>query len=172
MFTGPDLTSLTKASTIKTAIEPAFTPSGKLSFSGAGTYGQRIYVDGKPISPDGIFSSSPTFCNHPDGVIAIFAAGSGKQSDLVRTGETGGQLMRLTAGQGINSSPACSPDGRLVAFFSTRTTGEGPGLYIMRVDGRRPKRVATLVGSSLKWDPRPPPPAAATPAAATPAAAK
>lgn len=167
VFTGSDFSSLTQASKIKTAIEPTFTPDGKLAYSGAGAYGQRIYVGEKAITPPGIFASSPTFCNHPDGVIAIFAAGAGKNTDLVRTGEQGGQLVRLTAGQGINSAPACSPDGRLVAFFSTRKTGEGPGLYIMRVDGRRPKRVSTFVGTSLRWEPRPTPPAAATTTAAT-----
>ena len=167
VFTGGDFASLTQASTIQTAIEPTFSPSGKLAFSGAGSYGQRIYVGGKAISPASVFATSPTFCNHPDGVIAIFAAGSGKATDLVRTGEQGGQLVRLTAGQGSNSSPACSPDGRLVAFFSTRTTGEGPGLYVMRVDGRRPKRVSTLLGSGLEWARKPAP--AATQATPVPA---
>lgn len=160
VFTGSDFASLAQASTINTAIEPTFTPSGKLAFSGAAGFGQRIYVADKAISPAGITASSPTFCNHPDGAIAIFAASAGKNTDLVRTGEQGGQAVRLTAGQGSNTSPACSPDGRLVAFFSTRTSGEGPGLYIMRVDGRRPKRVSTLLGSALRWDPRPPPPSA------------
>ena len=66
------------------------------------------------------------------------------------------QRGRLTQNQGRNGYPACSPDGRLVAFFSTRTSGEGPGLYVMRLDGGRPKRISTLVGDSLRWDPLPP----------------
>lgn len=163
VFTGADLGSLRKASDVKRAIDPTFTPGGKVAYSGAGATGQRIYVGDKPITPEGVFAVSPTFCNHPDGVFLIFAAGAGKNTDLVRTGEQGGPLFRLTAGQGSNGHPACSPDGRLVAFFSTRTTGEGPGLYIMRVDGRRPKRVSTLLGSSLEWAPLPPPPARAAP---------
>lgn len=169
VFLGPDFAGLKPASPVTTAIEPAFTPSGKLAFAGAGQFGQRIYVDGKPISPPGVFASSPTFCNHPDGVKAVFAAGAGKTTDLVVTGESGGGLARLTQNQGGNSAPACSPDGRLVAFFSTRTSNEGPGLYIMRVDGLRPKRVSTLVGDTLHWDPLPPAPAPA-PAKSTPAA--
>ncbi len=39
-----------------------------------------------------------------------------------------------------------------MAFFSTRTSGEGPGLYIMRLDGGHPKRVSTLLGDTLRWD--------------------
>jgi TolB protein len=158
VFIGSDFASLRRASEVKRAIEPTFTPAGKLAYSGAGATGQRIYVGDAPITPEGVFATSPTFCNHPDGAFVIFAAGAGKNTDLVRTGEKGGPLARLTAGQGSNGYPACSPDGRLVAFFSTRTTGEGPGLYIMRTDGRRPKRVSTLLGSALQWAPLPPPP--------------
>lgn len=157
VFTGADFTNLQPASEIGMALQPTFTPSGKLAFVGEGRYGQRVFVDGKAISPDGLMASAPTFCDHPDGTRAVFAVGVGKNTDLVATGENGGQLGRLTQNQGRNSYPACSPDGRLVAFFSTRTGDEGPGLYIMRVDGGRPKRVSTLLGDSLRWDPLPPP---------------
>lgn len=156
VFSGPDLQSIKPASEVGMALHPTFTPGGRLAFSGEGRYGQRIFVDGKAISPDGLFASSPTFCNHPDGVKAVFAVGVGKNTDLVVTGETGGGLGRLTQGQGSNGYPACSPDGRLIAFFSTRTSGEGPGLYIMRTDGQRPRRVSNLLGDSLRWDALPP----------------
>ena len=86
----------------------------------------------------------------------MFAVGVGQDADLVSTGERGGGLSRLTQNQGRNSYPACSPDGRLIAFFSTRTSGQGPGLYIMRIDGMRPKRISTLLGDSLRWDALPP----------------
>lgn len=164
VFQGPDFDHLTAASENPTAIHPVFTPSGQLAFSGAGEGGraQRIYVNGKAISPDGFFASSPTFCNHPEGVRAIFSVGVGKDTDLVATGERGGPLVRLTQNQGRNGYPACSPDGRLIAFFSTRTSGEGPGLYIMRIDGMRPKRISMMLGDSLRWDALPQA-AAATP---------
>ncbi len=156
VYTGPSFAELKEASSIGMALRPGFTPTGKLAFAGEGKFGQRVYVDGKPISPDGIFASAPTFCRHPDGIKAVFAVGVGKNTDLVATGETGGQLVRLTQNAGSNGYPACSPDGRLVAFFSTRTGGEGPGLYVMRLDGGRPKRVSTLTGDSLRWDRLPP----------------
>lgn len=156
VFLGPDFAGLKPASTVGLALHPTFTPSGKLAFSGEGKFGQRVYVDDKPITPEGIFASSPVFCNHPDGVRTVFAVGVGQDSDLVSTGERGGGLVRLTQSQGRNSYPACSPDGRLIAFFSTRTSGQGPGLYIMRIDGARPKRISTLLGDSLRWDALPP----------------
>jgi TolB protein len=156
LFLGPDFEHLAPATEVGMALRPTFTPSGKLAFSGEGRWGQRIYVDGKPISPEGLFASAPAFCNHPDGVRAVYAVGVGKDTDLVSTNERGGDMVRLTQNQGRNGYPACSPDGRMLAFFSTRTSGEGPGLYIMRIDGGRPKRVSTLVGDSLRWDPLPP----------------
>jgi len=155
VFSGPDFASLAPASEVGMALRPTFTPSGKLAYSGEGRFGQRIYVEDKPISPDGLFASAPTFCNHPDGVRAVYAVGVGKDTDLVSTDERGRGMVRLTQGQGRNGYPSCSPDGRLVAFFSTRTSGEGPGLYIMRLDGGRAKRISTLVGDSLRWDPLP-----------------
>jgi TolB protein len=156
VFVGPEPMSIAPASEIGMAMHPAFSPSGKLAFSGEGKYGQRIYVDGKAASPEGLNASAPVFCNHPDGVKLVYQVGVGKNTDLVSSGETGGGLSRLTQNQGRNSYPACSPDGRLVAFFSTRTGGEGPGLYVMRVDGGRPKRVSSLLGDSLRWDALPP----------------
>jgi TolB protein len=152
VFLGPDFAALRPASEVGMALHPTFTPGGKLAFAGEGRRGQRIYVDGQPVTPDGLFASSPVFCNHPDGVRLIFSVGVGKDTDLVATGEKGGPLSRLTQGQGRNGYPACSPDGRLVAFFSTRSSGEGPGLYLMRVDGGRPKRISPLLGDSLRWD--------------------
>ena len=155
LFAGPDFTSLTPVTDVGMALRPSFSPSGKIGFSGERHWGQRIYVDGKPVSPDGLFASSPTFCNHPDGIRVVYAVGVGKDTDLVSTDERGGGMIRLTQGQGRNGYPACSPDGRLVAFFSTRTSGEGPGLYVMRLDGGRAKRVSTLLGDSLRWEPLP-----------------
>ncbi len=180
IFEGPSLDALKQASPIGMALRPAYSPSGKLAFAGEGKFGQRIWVDGKPISPDGLFASSPTFCRNPDGVRVVYAVGVGKNLDLVASGEAGGGTYRLTQNQGSNGYPACSPDGRLVAFFSTRKSGEGPGLYVMRLDGGRPKRVSTLLGDSLRWEvlppgrgkelaaPRQPPPPAATPTAPAP----
>jgi TolB protein len=151
LFRGPDLFHLKPASPVGMAMHPAFSPTGKLAFSGEGKWSQRIHVDGKPVSPDGLSASAPVFCRHPNGIRLIYMVGVGKNTDLVATGESGGQMIRLTQNMGRNGYPACSPDGRLIAFFSTRTSREGPGLYIMRIDGLRAKRVSTLVGDTLRW---------------------
>lgn len=154
LYTGPDLSHLSAASPNNVALQPAFSSTGSLAFSGAGRFSQQIHVDGKPISPAGLHASSPTFCRHPDGIRVIYAVGAGRATDLVSATPNGGGTLRLTVGAGQNNYPACSPDGRIVAFFSTRSAA--PGLYVMRIDGRRPKRVSTLVGDSLQWAPLPP----------------
>jgi len=151
IFRGPDLFNLKKAADADLALEPVWSPTGKLGYAAAGQFSQQIFVEGKAVSPAGLSAASPTFCRHPDGIRLIYMAGWNDNFDLLSTGETGGGSLRITAGRGRNTYPACSPDGRLVAFFSTRTTGEGPGLYIMRVDGRRPKKISTLMGEDLTW---------------------
>jgi TolB protein len=150
LFHGPDLEHLEEASDNELAMHPVWSPNDKLAFVGATKWGQRVFVDQKAISPAGLQASAPVFCRHPDGVRALYTVGINKATDIVASGENGGSLVRLTEG-GTSRYPACSPDGRMVAFFSTRKSGEGPGLYIMRIDGTRPKRVSTLVGDSLRW---------------------
>lgn len=150
MFTGPDLDHLRVASSNDLAMHPTWSPNGKLGFVGETKTGTHVFVDGKPISPSGLMASAPVFCRHPDGVRAVYTVGVGKKRDIVTSGEQGGSMLRLTTG-GTSRHPACSPDGRLIAFFSTGAGGEGPGLYIMHLDGSRAKRISTLLGESLRW---------------------
>ena len=132
------------------AMHPAWSPTGKLAYAAAGKWGQRIHVDGKAVTPTGLNATAPTFCRHPNGIRLVYMVWLGERADLVAMGETGGGAYRLTNGMGRNSYPACSPDGRLVAFFSTRKTGEGPGLYIMRIDGRRKYLIPLLEWADVK----------------------
>ncbi len=150
LFKGPDLDRLEVAVDNELAMHPAWSPNGRLAYVGDTRWGTRVYVDQRPVSPSGLMASAPVFCRHPNGVRTLFTVGSGKTTDIVSTGENGGGILRLTRG-GASRYPACSPDGRLVAFFSTGGLAEGPGLYIMRIDGSRAKRISSLVGDSLRW---------------------
>src|SRR6185369_1533629 len=95
--------------------------------------GQRVFVDGKAISPAGFNASAPVFCDTPNGLVVVFTVGVGNGADLVSTDARGGSITRITQNQGANSYFACSPDGRLLAFFSTRKSDKGPGLYIVPI---------------------------------------
>jgi TolB protein len=71
---------------------------------------------------------------------------------LIATDTSGGGVRRLTQGHGSNAYPACSPDGRLVAFFSTGANGKSPGLYVLPISN--PSRIRKLAddhGDALAW---------------------
>lgn len=153
LFQGPrDLSRLAPVSDLPLAMHPTYAPSGKLAWVGTAKATPRVYVGGRAVSPAGVPAAAPTFCDHPDGVRMVYAVGVRERSDLVAASQTGKDAVRLTKSAGRNIFPACSPDGRVVAFFSTRRSGRGPGLYLARVDGRRPPlKIASVVGDSMSW---------------------
>jgi TolB protein len=136
------------------ANHPVFGPLGKIAYV-AGTPVQRIYVDGKPISPPGFMASAPVFCDTPQGLLVVYTVGVGSGADIIATDTHGGSLRRLTQHEGANTYAACSPDGRLISFFSTGKRGHGAGLFIMPI--QRPwlaKKISNEVGEALKWEAR------------------
>jgi TolB protein len=159
-----DLTNLKALVTPSLTNHPVFGPLGKMAYV-AGSPVQRIYVDGKPISPSGFMASAPVFCDTPQGLLLLYTVGVGANADVIASDTTGGGIRRLTQHEGANTYAACSPDGRLVAFFSTgkRKRGEGAtsrdqeagaGLFVMPI--ARPwlaKKISTEVGESLRWEP-------------------
>ncbi|HEY3493534.1 MAG TPA: tolB protein [Polyangiaceae bacterium] len=147
-----DGSGMNKASTTDLAVHPVWSPSGKLAWVGgdANHGSQRIYVDGKPASPAGFPATSPTFCDTEDGVRLVYSvAVGGGRYDLVWGDELGRGTSRLTQGQGSNTYPACSPDGRLLAFFSTRK--DQPGMYMMSLKRFTTLQVTSKPGESLRW---------------------
>ena len=147
-----DKGSLNPAPSPPFANHPVFGPLGKVALVG-GSPVQRIYVDGKPISPAGFMASAPVFCDAPDGLLVVYTVGVGAGADIIATDTNGGGLRRLTQHEGANTYPACSPDGRLVSFFSTGKKGHGAGLFVMPI--QRPwlaKKISSEVGEALRWE--------------------
>lgn len=147
-----DGTSFNKVSSSEIATSPVFSPSGKLAWiaGGAQQGTQRVYVNGKPVSPNGFTAASPTFCDTELGIRLVYAVAVGNgRMDLVMSDEHGRDMARLTQGPGSNLAPACSPDGRLLAFFSTRKSG--PGLYLLNLKRFTSVRVTPELGESLSW---------------------
>ncbi len=154
-----DGTNMVKASTTDFAAHPVFSPSGKLAWVGgnADQGSQRIYVEGKAVSPNGFSASAPTFCDTEDGVRMVYSVSvGGDRRDLIMSDEQGRGMSRLTQSQGSNTYPACSPDGRLLAFFSTRN--QQAGMYMMSLKRFTTLQVTSKVGESLRWAPLPPVP--------------
>jgi TolB protein len=152
----PDGSEMKKASTTELATHPVFSPSGKLAWIGGDAKhgSQRVYVEGKAVSPAGFGAAAPTFCDTEDGVRLVYSVSvGGDRQDLVMAGEQGGGSSRLTQDQGSNTYPACSTDGRLLAFFSTRK--QQPGLYMMSLKRFTTLQVSSQTGESLRWAPLP-----------------
>jgi TolB protein len=158
----PDGSGMTKVSHTALSTHPVFSPTGKLAWVGGngkskGT--QRIYVEDKPISPAGFTAGAPTFCDTEDGLRVVYSVSvAGNRQDLVMSDAKGHGISRLTQNQGSNTAPACSSDGRLIAFFSTR---KKPGTYFMSIKRWRTVNLNGQVGESLRWEPLPPPTGAA-----------
>jgi TolB protein len=147
-----DGTGMKKVSNTLVSVRPVFSPSGKLAWVGgaaeSGT--QRVYLDGKPVSPSGFSASSPSFCDTEDGIRLVFSVSiGGGRSDLVWTTENGKGIARLTQNSGSNTSPACSPDGRLLAYFSERK--QEAGLYIKSLKSFTSQKITGRLGQSLHW---------------------
>ncbi len=149
------------------ANHPVFGPGDRVAYVG-GTPVQRIMIGERPVSPPGFMASAPVFCDTPQGLLIVYTVGVGAGADIIATDTGGGGLKRLTQHEGANTYAACSPDGRLIAFFSTgkRKLGAaassprddaGAGLYVMPI--QRPwlaKKISSEVGESLRWEALPP----------------
>ena len=153
-----DGSDMKKVSKTEIAIHPVFSPSGKLAWiGGTSEHGsQRVYIDGKAVSPSGFSAASPAFCDTEDGVRLVYSVSIGNdRRDLVWSAENGKGIARLTQNAGSNTYPACSSDGRLLAFFSTRR-GE-QGLYVKSLKSFTVQKISGRTGESLRWAPLPPP---------------
>ena len=161
----PDGSGMKKVSTTQLSTHPAFSPSGKLAWIGGDPNkrgSQRVYVDNKAVSPAGFTAAAPTFCDTEDGIRLVYSvAVYGDKQDLVMSNEKGQGIARLTRNMGTNKYPACSPDGRLIAFFSNRN--KKPGVYFLSLKRWRTIKLNSQFGSALRWEALPPPPKGAAP---------
>jgi TolB protein len=166
LWTGPR-DRLQPMATPPLANHPVYGPMDKVAYV-AGTPVQRVYMGDRAVSPPGFMASAPVFCDTPQGLLLVFTVGVGSGADIIATDTSGAGVRRLTQHEGANTYAACSPDGRLVAFFSTgkRKLGaggsgghddSGAGLFIMPI--QRPwlaKKISSEVGESLRWEALPP----------------
>ena len=142
-----DGSGLTKVTNGGLNTHPAFGPGGQLAYVSNQGGNPQIFVDGKRVSFRGTYNMAPVFCNDPEGQKILFMGRDGATWDIFSADVGGGNMKRLTQDQGSNTYPACSPDGRMVAFFSTRG-----GLFLSNPQGQNQQKIANVTGESLRWE--------------------
>jgi TolB protein len=135
-------------------ISPTWSPSGtQIAFTSDRSGSPQIYI----IGADGLglskktsesYCDKPTWSPPPFNEIA-YASRNGPGYDVKVLDLATGQVRQLTFGEGTNESPAFSPNGRHVAFMSTRM-GKAQ-VFTMARDGKDVKQI-TKAGNNEKPD--------------------
>jgi len=144
----PDGSGLQKVTQGGLNTHPSFGSGGELAYVSNAGGNPQIYVNGKRASWSGTYNMAPTWCNDPEGTRLVYMGRAGSSWDIFSVDPGGSQasIKRLTQDQGSNTYPACSPDGRTVAFFSSRG-----GLYLMNNQGQNQQKISGVSGESLRW---------------------
>jgi TolB protein len=123
---------------------PSFSPDGKQVIYTSSVNGCcRIFLAGingmgfRPISPPGYIDAEPKINPKTGSEIAFVSNRSGPEQ-LYTMSIDGGNIERLTDGQGEASNPAWNPNGRTLAFSWTRGYMAGKfNVFLMDVASRK-----------------------------------
>jgi len=123
-------------------------PSSQQIASGSGTWGGFLaispYITATNLFFQGGIAESyadrPTWAPAPYNEIA-FAARTGRGYDIRIYEVASGETRQVTFGEGSNESPAYAPNGRHIAFTSTRK-GKSH-IFIIGRDGRGLRQITT-----------------------------
>jgi TolB protein len=135
---GSNVRRLTQHPSIDTT--PTWSPSGtQIAFTSDRSGSPQIYVIGadgtgvRRLTTAESYADRPTWSPAPFNEIA-FAARTGPGYDIKVYDLASGQTRQITFGEGSNESPAFAPNGRHLAFVSTR--GGRANVYTVGRDGR------------------------------------
>ena len=135
---GSGLRRLTNNPAIDTS--PTWSPTGtQIAFTSDRAGQPQIYIVGadglnlRRLTTTESYADRPTWAPAPFNEIA-FAARTGPGYDIKVYDLAGGVTRQITFGEGSNESPAYAPNGRHLAFTSTRTGGAQ--IFTIGRDGR------------------------------------
>jgi len=126
-------------------VTPTWSPTGaQIAFTSDRSGSPQIYIVGadglnlRRITLEESYADRPTWSPAPFNEIA-FAARTGPAYDIKIFELATGAVRQITFGQGSNESPAFAPNGRHLAFTSTRT---GPSqIFTVGRDGRNVRQL-------------------------------
>jgi TolB protein len=140
---GSSVRRVTQHPTIDTT--PTWSPSGEqIAFTSDRSGSPQIYLmsaDGgnvRRLTTNESYADRPTWSPAPFNEIA-YAGRTGPGYDIKVYDFESGQTRQITFGEGSNESPAYAPNGRHLAFVSTR--GRGTQVYTIGRDGRGLRQV-------------------------------
>jgi TolB protein len=126
-------------------VTPTWSPTGaQIAFTSDRSGSPQIYIVGsdglslRRLTLQESYADRPTWSPAPFNEIA-FASRTGPGYDIKLYELATGMVRQITFGQGSNESPAFSPNGRHVAFTSTRT-GQSQ-IFTVGRDGRNVRQV-------------------------------
>jgi TolB protein len=139
---------LTFSWTIETT--PSWSPNGQEIVYVSDRSGKpMLYVMDRDGAGDRRITYDYTYCGSPAwsprGDRIAFVA-DGKNLNIYTIAPDGSDPVRLTSG-GSNENPVWSPDGRFIAFSSTRTGNAD--IYVMRADGTQVRRLTWSGGNTM-----------------------
>jgi len=156
---GKILRRLTKNRHIDTS--PAWSPDGtEIAFVSNREGGPQIFVmsasggNQRRVSKNGDYNTEPTWAPRKGKRILAYTTRDDSKYDIVSLDLDTKDMVRITQGQGNNEEPSFSPNGRAIAFASSRKSGSG--IYIANADGSgTQRRVYKGSVSSVAWGPVP-----------------
>lgn len=141
----------------KTSLSPSIDNAGRVVHVVGPEKGPfSVLVDDKAVTPPGVWAAMPSFCSTIIDDRVVYMVRSGRSWDIRITSLRNG-ASRTVASNGM--SPACSPDGRTIAFYSPGQYGKGPGVYLVGDMGGRAHKIWDGDAAALRWAPGEPLPA-------------
>jgi TolB protein len=135
-------------------VSPTWSPSGtQIAFTSDRSGSPQIYI----VGADGLglqrktsesYCDRPTWSPPPFNEIA-YTSKTGPGYDIKVLDLATGQVRQLTFGEGTNESPSFAPNGRHIAFMSTRS-GKGQ-IFTIAKDGKNVRQI-TRTGNNEKPD--------------------